>query len=169
MDQTEPVQWIIELCEASAYHQRWLRERPDDYGDDVRGYLELGELQLATHYIQAQRYRSILRAEFERALSDVDVLLLPTTPCLPPTIGAWTIEVDGEQEPIYNVLFRFTYQASHVGFPAASVPCGLVDGLPVGMQLIGPAFGEGLVLRVADAYQAVTDWHRRTPPGQQGG
>jgi hypothetical protein len=95
-----------------------LRERPDDYGDDVRGYLELGELQLATHYIQAQRYRSILRAEFERALSDV---------------------------------------------------CGLVDGLPVGMQVIRPAFGEGLVLRVADAYQAVTDWHRRTPSRQQGG
>jgi aspartyl-tRNA(Asn)/glutamyl-tRNA(Gln) amidotransferase subunit A len=167
LDQIEPAQVIIELCEASAYHQRWLRERPDDYGDDVRGYLELGELQLATRYIQAQRYRSILRAEFDRALSDVDVLLLPTTPCLPPPIGAETIEVDGRAEPIYSVLFRFAYEASQVGFPAASVPCGFVDGLPVGMQIIGPAFAEGLVLRVADAYQAVTDWHRRAPPRQQ--
>lgn len=164
LDQTEPVQWIIELCEASAYHQAWLRERPDDYGEDVRGYLELGELQLATHYIQAQRYRSIMRAEFNRVFRDVDLLILPTTPCLPPPIGASTVELGDEQQPIYSLLFRFLYQASLVGFPAASAPCGFVEGLPVGMQILGPEFAEGLVLRVADAYQAVTDWHRRTPP-----
>ena len=58
----------------------------------------------------------------------------------------------------------YTVPASLAGLPALSIPCGIVDGLPVGMQLIGPHFGEDRLLALAESFQQETDWHQRTPP-----
>src|SRR2546430_17675162 len=88
-------QLTIESCEPSAYHQQWLRTRAADYGDDVRTLLESGEMYLAMHYIQAQRYRSLLRKEFLEGLKRVDVSATPTLPFTAPPCGATQVVVEG--------------------------------------------------------------------------
>ena len=158
-------QLTVESCEPSSYHQAWLRERPQDYGDDVRTLLELGELYLATHYIQAQRYRTLLRTQFLDAFRDVDVFISPTLPFVATPIGETKVVIeDGREEMMLMVIMQFTGLPSLTGLPAISVPCGFSrEGLPIGMQIIGRPFDEARLFRIADAYQALTDWHRRAP------
>jgi aspartyl-tRNA(Asn)/glutamyl-tRNA(Gln) amidotransferase subunit A len=155
----------VDIAEPAAYHAAWLRERPDDYGDDVRALLEAGELYLATHYIQAQRYRTVLRDQFVDVLRDVDAILTPTVPFTAPPVGATEITLEsGEVLDIISAVMRYNALPPLVGMPALSVPCGLSDdGLPVGMQLIGSPFDEGTLFRVGHAYEQLTDWHRRAP------
>ncbi len=83
---------------------------------------------------------------------------------VPPRIGEETVEVGGEQ-----VLYRLSVIPTNspwalAGLPVVSVPCGFVDGLPVGLALVGHRFAEATVLRLAHAFQSVTDWHERRPP-----
>jgi aspartyl-tRNA(Asn)/glutamyl-tRNA(Gln) amidotransferase subunit A len=159
-------QLTVESCEPSAYHQRWLRERPEDYGEDVRTLLELGELHPATHYIQAQRYRSLLRAEFLEAFKSVDVFVCPTLPFTATGIGETTVVIEGGvAEDMLGAIMQFTGVSSLTGLPALSVPCGFdADGMPIGMQLIGRPFDEATLLRVGAAYQRVTSHHKVGPP-----
>jgi aspartyl-tRNA(Asn)/glutamyl-tRNA(Gln) amidotransferase subunit A len=158
-------QLTVESCEPSTYHQRWLRERPEDYGEDVRTLLELGELHLATHYLQAQRYRALLRAEFLDAFKSVDVFVCPTLPFTATKIGETLVEIEnGVQEDMLAAIMQFTGVPSLTGLPSLNVPCGFdQDGLPVGMQVIGRPFDEATLFRVGTAFQAVTDFHRRAP------
>lgn len=159
-------QLTIESAEPSTYHQRWLRERPQDYGDDVRTLLEVGELLLATHYLQAQRYRTLLRNEFIEAFRNkVDVFVCPTLPFTATPIGATTVVIEnGAEEDMLSAIMQFTGVASLTGLPAMSVPCGFDDdGLPIGMQLIGRPFDEATLFRMGHAYQGATDFHRRSP------
>lgn len=158
-------QLTIESAEPSAYHQRWLRERADDYGDDVRVLLEVGEMLLATHYIQAQRYRNLLRAEFLDAFKDVDVFICPTLPFTATPVGDMSVVIeDGQEEDMLSAIMQFTGVPSLTGLPSLNVPCGFDDdGLPVGMQIIGRPFAEATLYRVAAAFQAETDYHRRAP------
>ncbi len=159
-------QLTIESAEPSTYHQRWLRERPDDYGADVRTLLEVGELLLATHYLQAQRYRSLLRSEFLEAFTRVDVFLCPTLPFTATPVGATTVVIEnGVEEDMLSAIMQYTGVPSLTGLPALAVPCGFdADGLPVGMQLIGKPFDEATLFRVGAAYQTLTDFHKKAPP-----
>jgi aspartyl-tRNA(Asn)/glutamyl-tRNA(Gln) amidotransferase subunit A len=91
-------QLTVESCEPSAYHQRWLRERPEDYGEDVRLLLEMGELHTAVHYLQAQRYRTLLRSQFLDAFKDVDVFVCPTLPFTATKVGAATVVIESGVE-----------------------------------------------------------------------
>ncbi len=91
-------QLTVESGEPSTYHQRWLREDPTRYGGDVRSLLEIGELLPATAYLQAQRYRQLLRGEFLRAFKLVDVFVCPTLPFTATPAGATTVVIDGEPE-----------------------------------------------------------------------
>jgi aspartyl-tRNA(Asn)/glutamyl-tRNA(Gln) amidotransferase subunit A len=155
----------VDVAEPAAYHAAWLRERPEDYGDDVRALLEAGELYLASHYIQAQRYRTVLRAQFDDVLRDADAILTPTVPFTAPAVGATEVTLEsGETLDIISAVMRYNALPPLVGLPALSVPCGFADdGLPVGMQLIGRAFDEGTLFRIGHAYERATDWHRRAP------
>lgn len=155
----------VDVAEPAAYHAAWLRERPEDYGDDVRALLEAGELYLATHYIQAQRYRTLLRDQFDDVLRDADAILTPTVPFTAPEVGAVDVTLEsGETLDIISAVMRYNALPPLVGLPALSVPCGFADdGLPVGMQLIGRAFDEGTLFRIGHAYQRATDWHQRAP------
>lgn len=159
-------QLTIESAEPSTYHQRWLRERPDDYGADVRTLLEVGEMLLATHYLQAQRYRTLLRNEFLEAFDKVDIFLCPTLPFAAPPVGAMTVVIENDiEEDMLSAIMQYTGVPSLTGLPALAVPCGFdADGLPVGMQLIGKPFDEATLFRVGAAYQALTDFHRKAPP-----
>ena len=159
-------QLTIESAEPSTYHQRWLRERPDDYGADVRTLLEVGEMLLATHYLQAQRYRSLLRNEFIEAFSKVDLFLCPTLPFTATPVGAMSVVIeDGVKEDMLSAIMQYTGVPSLTGLPALSVPCGFdSDGLPIGMQLIGKPFDEATLFRVGAAYQMLTQFHMEAPP-----
>lgn len=149
----------IMLPEALAYHRRWLAERPEDYGDDVRRRLEMGLLYPAVSYIEAQRLRSLIVKKWRQRVFDrVDLLAVPTTPVPAPGLE------EGDLQATLT-LVRFTNPFNLVGLPAVSVPCGFTSGgLPIGLQLVGRWFEEGTVLRAAHAYQQATDWHKRAPP-----
>ena len=149
----------IMLPEALAYHQKWMTERPDDYGDDVRYRLELGATFLAVHYVQAQRRREMAVAAWRaEVFSKVEMIATPTTP-----ITARPIE-EGDLQVTFN-LIRFTNPLNFLGVPAISVPCGFTgEGLPVGLQLAGRWWDEATVLRAAHTYEQATDWHQRRPP-----
>lgn len=157
IDRAGMVGQTILLTEASAYHQRWLRQRPDDYGEDVRARLTLGELYPATAYVNAQRLRGQLQQAFASTLTNVDLLLAPATPVTAPPIASFSSE--------HRInLTRCTTPINLVGLPSLSLPCGF-DGetLPIGMQLIGRAFDETTLFRAGQAYQRATDWHLRRP------
>ena len=158
-------QLTIESAEPSAYHQRWLRERPQDYGEDVRTLLQMGEMLLATHYIQAQRYRTLLKDEFLRAFKRVDVFICPTLPFTATEIGTMRVVIkNGEEEDMLSAIMQFTGVPSLTGLPSLNVPCGFdPDGLPVGMQIIGRPFAEAELFRVGAAYQQATDFHKKHP------
>jgi aspartyl-tRNA(Asn)/glutamyl-tRNA(Gln) amidotransferase subunit A len=158
-------QLTIESAEPSAYHQQWLRERPEDYGEDVRTLLELGELYLATHYIQAQRYRTLLRKEFLEAFNFVDVFICPTLPFTATPVGAMSVVIENdEEENMLSAIMQYTGVPSLTGLPSLAIPCGFDhEGLPVGMQIIGRPYEESTLYRVGHAYQQVTDWHRKAP------
>ncbi len=149
----------IMLPEALAYHQKWMAERPNDYGDDVRYRLELGATYLAVHYVQAQRLRERAVAAWrERVFDKVDLIVTPTTAAAASRIGESDLSVTFG-------LIRNTNPINFLGLPALSVPCGFTAaGLPVGMQLIGRWFEEATVLRASFAYEQATDWHERRPP-----
>ncbi|MBI2913482.1 MAG: Asp-tRNA(Asn)/Glu-tRNA(Gln) amidotransferase subunit GatA [Chloroflexi bacterium] len=148
----------IMMPEALAYHQRWLAERPQDYGDDIRQRLELGMAFLGMHYVQAQRLRELIVQEWRQQVFDrVDLLATPTTPVPPPRIEESEVQTT-------MTLVRFTGPFNLLGVPAISVPCGFTtSGLPIGLQLAARWWQEETVLRAAHAYEQATEWHKRAP------
>ncbi|MDQ7980836.1 amidase [Paraburkholderia sp. SARCC-3016] len=158
-------QLTIESAEPSTYHQKSLRERPGDFGEDVRTLLEVGEMLLATHYLQAQRYRSVLRNEFLEAFKRVDVFICPTLPFTATALGETSVVIEnGVEEDMLSAIMQFTGVASLTGLPSLNVPCGFDSGgLPVGMQIIGAPFTESHLFSVGHAFQCATDFHTRRP------
>jgi aspartyl-tRNA(Asn)/glutamyl-tRNA(Gln) amidotransferase subunit A len=145
------------FSEASAYHEQRLRERPEDYGGDVRERLLIGVTYPATAYVNAQRVRTLVRAAFLDTLAEVDMLLAPATQTTAPPIAGFTANTRAG-------LTRLTTPINLAGLPSLALPCGFDRaGLPIGMQLIGRPFDEETVLRAGQAYQRVTDWHTRRP------
>ncbi len=162
--ETATAQIIVEASEPSTYHQKWLREQPENYGDDVRLLLESGEFYKATHYIQAQRYRRLVREEFVKAFREVDFFLTPTLSYTALPVGAYDLVINGVKEDFLDMMMLYTSIPSLTGLPGMNVPCG-VDGknLPIGMQLIGKHFDEVTLYRAGAAFQSVTDFHKKSP------
>ena len=149
----------ILAAEAAAFHGPWLRERPADYGSDVRRGLELGALIPAADYVNARRVQSVVRATFAAALAEADVLLTPCLPQAPLRVGE---SMSREPAVAWN---RLLTPVNVAGYPALSLPCGFDGaGMPVGLQIIGRPFEEARVLRVARAYERATEWSTRRPP-----
>jgi aspartyl-tRNA(Asn)/glutamyl-tRNA(Gln) amidotransferase subunit A len=120
---------------------------------------------LATHYLQAQRYRTLLRQEFLEAFKKVDVFICPTLPFTATKVGAMKVVIEnGVEEDMLSAIMQFTGVPSLTGLPSLNVPCGFdPDGLPVGMQIIGQPFDEALLFRMGAAFQSATDFHTRAP------
>ena len=139
------------------------RSRGEGFGAEVKRRVMTGTYVLSAgyydaYYLKAQRVRSLITADFNRAFESVDVLIGPTTPTPAFAIGAKT------SDPITMYLNDiYTIGANLAGLPAISVPCGFVKELPVGLQIVGPHFSEARVLAAAHAFQQVTDWHTRIP------
>ena len=148
---------VIMLGEAYAYHEPDLQTRPELYGVYTRQQIIQGALFSAADYVQAQRVRSLICAEARAGLAGVDALVTPTALVTAPTFEGYDPD-SMLRMPSYMSIWNVT------GQPALSVGCGFSSaGLPIGLQIIGKAFNEATVLRVGDAYQAITDWHTRTP------
>ena len=141
------------------------RSRGEGFGAEVKRRIMTGTYVLSAgyydaYYLKAQRVRQLINADFIRAFQSVDVLIGPTTPTPAFAIGAKTAD------PVTMYLNDiYTIGANLAGLPAASVPCGFVDGLPVGLQIVGPHFSEARVLSAAHAYQRATEWHTHVPRG----
>ena len=150
--------------EAYAYHEAWLKTRAAEYGADVRERLRVGAFVTGAEYLKGQRLRGLLKNEVDAALARLDVLLAPSTAIEATAVGQNEVRIGNETFPVRASLIRFTRPFNLTGHPAASVPCGFTaEGLPMGLQIIGRPFDEATVLRVADAYQRLTDWHTRRP------
>ncbi|MFZ8986706.1 MAG: Asp-tRNA(Asn)/Glu-tRNA(Gln) amidotransferase subunit GatA [Steroidobacteraceae bacterium] len=142
----------------------YTRSRGEGFGDEVKRRIMTGTYVLSAgyydaYYLKAQKVRSLIAADFQRAFEGVDLLFGPTAPT--PAFGIGE-KVDDPVTMYLNDIY--TIGANLAGLPALSAPCGLVDGLPVGFQLIGPQFSESRLLSATHAYQRETDWHRRLPP-----
>jgi aspartyl-tRNA(Asn)/glutamyl-tRNA(Gln) amidotransferase subunit A len=142
----------------------YLRTRGDGFGAEVKRRIMLGTYALSAgyydaYYVKAQQVRTLIKDEFDAVLSDVDALLAPTSPSVAFKIGAKT------EDPLLMYLNdACTLPVNIAGLPGVSVPCGLADGLPVGLQVIGRAFDEATVLRVADAYERAAGFADLRPP-----
>jgi aspartyl-tRNA(Asn)/glutamyl-tRNA(Gln) amidotransferase subunit A len=153
MEALNAIARIILLSEASAVAEPYPQDR-SLYGADVRALLDQGRLVPATDYINAQRLRRRIRREFDRVWKEVDCLITPATPIPAPRIGDTTVRLGGREEDVRLAATRLVRPVNALGYPALSLPCGLsAAGLPVGMQIIGPAFEEALVLRVGAALE----------------
>jgi aspartyl-tRNA(Asn)/glutamyl-tRNA(Gln) amidotransferase subunit A len=144
---------IVLLAEASAVAETYPEDR-SLYGADVRALLDQGRLVPATDYINAQRLRRKMRREFDQVWQQVDCLITPATPSPAPRVGDTTIRLGGRDEDVRLASTRLVRGVNALGFPALSLPCGLsASGLPLGMQIIGPAFEEALLLRIGAALE----------------
>jgi len=160
----------MEYAEAARFHEAsgFLPARANEYGKRLRTRLEEGAKMRAVDYLQAQELREVVRADFETAFRSVDVILAPTVPVPAPLLGRGTVNVNSHREPVRSALIGMNPAANFTGLPAISVPCGFTsEGLPIGMQLIGPAFEERMLFRLAAAYERATKWHLRHPNLQE--
>jgi len=148
----------ILFVEAAAFHREWTARRPDGYSPAVLERLKMGALIPGVDYLHAQRARRAFRDRLARVFDEVDVLVTPTSPT---PAHEFSEEVPGRD---FTPYIRRTGPFNLTGYPALSIPCGYSpDGLPLGLQLVGRSFEEAVLLRVAHAYQRVTDWHTRRP------
>lgn len=150
------VNGTITWAEALEYHETWMRERPQDYGTDVRRLLEIGMMTTGVAYVRAQRARAKMLAEALSALESHDVLVAPGSAITAPKIGGARILDDAPADyDLVRDILRFTAPFDCTGQPAIAIPTGVgADGLPVSMQIIGRPFDEATVLRVAAAYES---------------
>ncbi len=141
----------------------YIKSRGQGFGKEVKRRIMLGTYALSAgyrdaYYLQAQKVRTKIKEEMDAALEDVDVILTPTQPTAAYKIGSYS--ADPLQMYLEDI---FVIPASLAGLPAVSVPCGFDGGMPLGMQFIGPRFGEDKILSIADIYQNNTDWHEKKP------
>ena len=142
--------------DAAEYHARTLTTRPQDYTPNVRLRLEMARYVLAEDYIRALRGKAIITAEIDRALGDVDALVLPALSIPAPPIGAATMPVKGGPEAVRALMLRCTQPFNLSGHPAISLPCGKTPaGLPVGLQLVGHKGRTPALVQAALAAEAV--------------
>jgi aspartyl-tRNA(Asn)/glutamyl-tRNA(Gln) amidotransferase subunit A len=154
----------VRLAETEAVHRRWFPSAADSYGPDVRQTLEAGAGLTAAEYLEAVEVRRQMTDSFLHLLDEVDVLATPTAPFVATPIGQDWVDLEGGREPLLPALLRYATLASCIGAPAVSLPCGFVDDLPVGLQLVARPFTEPLLLDIGRAYESLHGWHLRLPP-----
>jgi aspartyl-tRNA(Asn)/glutamyl-tRNA(Gln) amidotransferase subunit A len=141
------------------------RSRGEGFGAEVKRRIMTGTYVLSAgyydaYYLKAQRVRQLIAADFRRAFEEVDVIVGPTSPTPAFELGT---KVDDPVTMYLNDIY--TIGVNLAGLPGLSAPCGFVEGLPVGLQIVGRAFEEGRILNVAHRFQQETDWHARAPGG----
>jgi aspartyl-tRNA(Asn)/glutamyl-tRNA(Gln) amidotransferase subunit A len=143
------------------------RSRGEGFGAEVKRRILIGTYALSAgyydaYYLKAQQVRRLIREDFMRAFESVDLIMGPTAPSVAFRLG------EKADDPVSMYLSDiYTIAANLAGLPALSVPAGFVDGMPVGLHLVGNYFMEGRLLNAGHRYQQVTDWHTRSPAGYE--
>ena len=152
---TEEFSSMVEMYEAS---------RAEGFGDEVKRRIMVGTYALSSgyydaYYLKALKVRRLIANDFQQAFQQVDLILTPTSPTPAyPLGGQFTDPLKMYLDDMYTV------SANLAGLPAISIPCGFSSqGLPIGLQLLGPAFAEERILKAAHIYEQATDWHIRRP------
>lgn len=156
----------ISLAEALHVHEAagYFPQRAADYSEEVRQRIEAGGKVPANRYLAGFDVRKRLVAEFDAAFQDVHAIVAPTVPVPAPPVGAESVQVAGEEIDTRRALVGHSRPANFTGLPAISIPCGFTrEGLPVGLQLIGRAFDEATLLRIAHSYEQANDWRASHP------
>ncbi len=141
----------------------YMRSRSEGFGDEVKRRILIGSYVLSAgyydaYYLKAQKVRHLIADDFKAAFDSVDVVLGPTTPETAFKLG------EKAKDPVSMYLSDiYTIAVNLAGLPAISVPCGFINGMPAGLQLIGNHFAESKLLNVAHQYQLQTDWHQSIP------
>jgi aspartyl-tRNA(Asn)/glutamyl-tRNA(Gln) amidotransferase subunit A len=139
------------------------RSRSEGFGAEVKRRIMVGTYALSAgyydaYYRKAQKIRRLIKDDFQKAFEEVDVIMGPTSPHTAFPIGAQSDDpVTMYLEDIYTIAVNLA------GLPGISIPAGLVNGLPVGLQIVGRDFSEAKLLNVAHQFQLITDWHTKTP------
>jgi aspartyl-tRNA(Asn)/glutamyl-tRNA(Gln) amidotransferase subunit A len=139
------------------------RSRSEGFGAEVKRRIMIGTYVLSAgyydaYYLKAQKLRQLISQDFSRVLEKVDVIMSPTTPTTAFSLGSKT------DDPVSMYLSDiYTIGVNLAGLPGISLPAGFAQGKPVGLQIIGDYFREGLLLNMAHKYQQVTDWHQQVP------
>ena len=139
------------------------RSRSEGFGDEVQRRILVGTYALShgyydAYYLRAQKVRRLISDDFARAFEKADIILGPPSPEVAFPLGA------KKDDPVTMYMADvFTIAVNLAGLPALSMPGGMIDGLPAGVQLVGNYFREGQILNVAHRYQQATDWHRQAP------
>src|SRR6202165_4357605 len=155
---------LVLAVEATAFHKRWMIERPQDYGPQVLMRLQNGLAIPGVTYLEAMRWRGPALAAHLAAVAGVDAVIAPVAPVAAPTIAESDVGNSPDAEAVIQRLTRFTRPINYLGLPSLSIPAGFTgSGLPVGMQLGGRSFDEAMLLRIGAAFQRATDFHDRVP------
>ena len=158
---------IVSRVEAATIHAEWMRHDSQAYGQHISGRMYPGYAIPAPYYVESLARRGpILKAFAAEVFAQVDVLVTPTIKTCIPTLEETDIDhgPPGTEHRFMAVSLNCR-PFNYLGLPAVSAPCGLdPNGSPIGLQIAGRPFAEGRVLKLADAYQRDTDWHRRLPP-----
>ena len=147
----------IVTCEGSSVFEPLVKSGGVDQLADPKqaAGLRAGLRVPAKDYLRAQRIRSVLQKEFHKLFEDLDAIVAPTRPTVAPKI----------EDPLDALKGGLSIPAGNLaGIPAISVPCGFVDGLPVGLQFCGPAWTENTLIALGKEFQSRTDWHKKRPP-----
>jgi len=140
-------------------HDLYTRSRGEGFGEEVKRRILIGTYALSAgyydaYYMQALKIRRLIKQDFEQAFKEVDVIIGPTATSTAFSLG------EKNDDPVQMYLGDiYTIGANLAGLPAISIPCGFSDKLPIGLQLIGPAFSDARILNIAHQYQQLTDWH----------
>jgi aspartyl-tRNA(Asn)/glutamyl-tRNA(Gln) amidotransferase subunit A len=137
--------------------------RGDGFGPEVKRRIMLGTYALSVgyydaYYLKAQKVRTLIKQDFDRAFTQVDVIVCPTSPTVAFRLGE---KVDDPLQMYLSDVFTLSLNLS--GLCGIAVPCGFADGLPIGLQIIGKAFDEATILQTAWVYEQATEWHLRKP------
>src|SRR6267154_998347 len=155
---------LVLATEAAALHKRWMIERPQDYGAQVLMRLQNGLAIPGVTYLEAMRWRGPALSAWLAAVAGTDAVLAPVAPMPAPTIAESDVGNSIDAEAVNQRITKFTRPINYLGLPSLSIPTGFTkSGLPVGMQLVGRAFDEAMLVRIGAAFQRATDFHARVP------
>jgi aspartyl-tRNA(Asn)/glutamyl-tRNA(Gln) amidotransferase subunit A len=162
--QQERLRSTVRAAEAYAYHADFIAKSPEHYQPETLARLRTGADITTVAYIEGRRELDRTRRTIGKVFQDVDALVMPTSPILPPAIAEFGTDRNGSAD-FLNLNIRNTSPFDVYGWPTISVPCGFSrSGLPIGLQISGPLGGDAAVLQLAYAYEQMTDWVKRQPP-----
>lgn len=144
---------IIDTSETTAVHQPLMKNHAKDYGADVRFLIECGYLPSAVDYLQALQLRRKIQHEVSRIFEGIDVLIAPTLPSKTPSVGELTSVINGKSVDTIETCMHNVGPGNLLGLPSVSMPCGLIENIPVGIELIGAPLQERKVLNIALALE----------------